>query len=94
MKTETVQANQTGCELILALDMEEKADALALLDKIGNGLNWVKVGLQMFVRWGPAFLKQIASRDYRIFLDLKLHDIPNTVASAVRSLAHCPVEML
>ena len=94
MKTETVQANQTGCELILALDMEEKADALALLDKIDDGLNWVKVGLQMFIRWGPAFLNQIASRDYRIFLDLKLHDIPNTVASAVRSLAHCPVEML
>jgi len=74
--------------------MEEKADALALLEKVGNGLNWVKVGLQMFTRWGPEFLTQVASRNYRIFLDLKLHDIPNTVASAVRSLAHCPVEML
>jgi orotidine-5'-phosphate decarboxylase len=94
MKTETIQANQTGCELILALDMEAKADALALLEQVGNGLNWVKVGLQMFTRWGPEFLTQVASRNYRIFLDLKLHDIPNTVASAVRSLAHCPVEML
>ena len=94
MKTKTVQANRAGCDLILALDMKDKADALALLDKIDNGLNWVKVGLQMFIRWGPKFLNEVASRNYRIFLDLKLHDIPNTVASAIGSLADCPVEML
>ncbi len=87
MKTQT-------CELILALDMEEKAQALALLNRLGDSLEWVKVGLQMFTKYGPGLVDEIAAKGYRIFLDLKLHDIPNTVASAIRSLAGCPVEML
>ena len=87
MKTQT-------CQLILALDMEDKAGALALLDRLENSLDWIKVGLQMFTRYGPAFVDEIAAKGYKVFLDLKLHDIPNTVASAIRSLADCPVEML
>lgn len=87
MKTQT-------CQLILALDMEDKEEALVLLDRLDNSLDWVKVGLQMFTRYGPGFVDEIAARGYKIFLDLKLHDIPNTVASAIRSLANCPVEML
>ena len=87
MKTQT-------CQLILALDLEQKEQALALLDRLENSLTWVKVGLQMFTRYGPQFLEEIAARNYKIFLDLKLHDIPNTVASAIKSLSSCPVEML
>ena len=87
MKTQT-------CQLILALDLEEKEQALALLDQLENSLTWVKVGLQMFTRYGPGILDEIAARNYKIFLDLKLHDIPNTVASAIKSLSSCPVEML
>ena len=87
MKTQT-------CQLILALDLEEKEQALALLDQLENSLTWVKVGLQMFTRHGPQILEEIAARNYKIFLDLKLHDIPNTVASAIKSLSSCPVEML
>ncbi len=87
MKTQT-------CQLILALDLEEKAQALDLLDRLDNSLSWVKVGLQMFTRYGPQLLEEIAEKNYRIFLDLKLHDIPNTVASAIKSLSSCPVEML
>jgi orotidine-5'-phosphate decarboxylase len=87
MKTQT-------CQLILALDLEEKSKALDLLDQLANSLTWVKVGLQMFTRYGPQVLEEIAAKDYKIFLDLKLHDIPNTVASAIRSLSSCPVEML
>ncbi len=94
MKSETAPASDNTCELILALDLADKAEALGLLDRIDNGLAWVKVGLQMFTRWGPGLLDEVAGRGYRIFLDLKLHDISNTVASTVRSLASCPVEMM
>ena len=87
MKTQT-------CQLILALDMEDKAESLALLDRLENSLDWVKVGLQMFTRYGPGLVDEIAAKGYKIFLDLKLHDIPNTVASAIKSLANCPVDML
>ena len=94
MKSETTPGPGKSCELILALDLADKTEALGLLDRIDNGLEWVKVGLQMFTRWGPGLLDEVARRGYKIFLDLKLHDIPNTVASAVRSLAQCPVEMM
>ena len=93
MKTETV-AHTSKCELILALDLDEKSEALALLDRLENALDWVKVGLQMFTRWGPDLLDEVASRGYRVFLDLKLHDIPNTVAGSIKSLIHRPVQML
>ena len=94
MKSETAPRPKKNCELILALDMGDKEEALDLLDRIGNQIDWVKVGLQMFTRWGPVFLDEVASRGYRIFLDLKLHDISNTVAKTIQSLAHHPVEML
>ena len=94
MKSKSTLDSENACELILALDLADKAEALALLDRIDGGLDWVKIGLQMFTRWGPGLLDEVANRGYKIFLDLKLHDISNTVASAVQSLAHCPVEML
>lgn len=82
------------CELIVALDLETKEDALAMLDRIGDSLDWVKVGLQLFTAYGPDFVREIADRGYHIFLDLKLHDIPNTVAKAVQSISSLPVELL
>ncbi|MBK1858515.1 orotidine-5'-phosphate decarboxylase [Cerasicoccus arenae] len=81
-------------ELILALDVPDKAAAIAMLDRIGPDLKWVKIGLQLFVKEGPALLDAVAARGQSIFLDLKLHDIPNTVASAIRSLAGKPVGLL
>ncbi len=81
-------------DVILALDLPSRAEAFSFLDRIGPDLRWVKIGLQMFVREGPGFLDEISSRGHRIFLDLKLHDIPNTVASAVRSLKGRPVDLL
>lgn len=87
MKTQT-------CQLILALDLEDKSKALNLLDQLENSLTWVKVGLQMFTQYGPQLLDEIAAKNYKIFLDLKLHDIPNTVASAIKSLSSSPVEMM
>ena len=69
-------------ELILALDLARGADALALLDKLPN-LRWVKVGSMLMTREGPEFVRVLAARGLKIFLDLKWYDIPNTVAGAV-----------
>ncbi|MBH53822.1 MAG: orotidine-5'-phosphate decarboxylase [Opitutaceae bacterium] len=83
-----------SCELILALDLESRTEAVALLSNIGTDLKWIKIGLQMFTSHGPDWVKQVADMGYQIFLDLKLHDIPNTVAKAVQSLSHLPIGML
>lgn len=82
------------CDLILALDLPDENQALAMLDRIGPDLRWVKIGLQLFTRHGPNLVERVAARGYRVFLDLKLHDIPNTVGSAVTSLAQLPVDLL
>lgn len=82
------------CQLILALDLETREEALAVLDRLGGSLKWVKIGLQLFTAYGPDFVREVADRGYHIFLDLKLHDIPNTVAKAVQSIAALPVDLL
>lgn len=82
------------CQLILALDLETKEAAFAMLDRLGPSIRWVKIGLQLFTAYGPDFVREVADRGYKVFLDLKLHDIPNTVAKSVRSIATLPVELL
>ena len=86
--------SKKNCQLIAALDLENKADALDLIARAGEGLEWVKIGLQMFTQRGPDFVREVASHGKKIFLDLKLHDIPNTVAKAVESCAALPIQML
>ena len=86
--------NLAPCQLILALDLEAREEALAKLNKLGNSIKWVKIGLQMFTAHGPEFVREIAGRGYKVFLDLKLHDIPNTVSKTVESIAKLPVELL
>ena len=86
--------NLAPCQLILALDLEAREEALATLNKLGNSIEWVKIGLQMFTAHGPEFVREIAGRGYKVFLDLKLHDIPNTVSKTVESIAKLPVELL
>lgn len=83
-----------SCELILALDLESREEALTLLKEIGPDLKWVKIGLQMFTANGPDWVREIAALGFSIFLDLKLHDIPNTVAKTVKSLSRLPIGML
>lgn len=83
-----------SCELILALDLPDRRAALALLERCDEELRWVKIGLQLFTREGPALVEEIAARGHRIFLDLKLHDIPHTVAAAIHSLGPLPVDLL
>lgn len=82
------------CDLILALDVPTREQAAPILRQLRGNLRWVKIGLQMFTAYGPDYVKSIADDGFNIFLDLKLHDIPNTVAKAVESLAPLPIGML
>lgn len=79
---------------IIALDVPDAASAFALLERIGPGADFVKVGLQLFTAEGPPVVRALRERGMRIFLDLKLHDIPNTVAHAVRSAGALEVDLL
>jgi len=68
--------------IITALDVPGQAEALALADRLGPGGGFVKVGLELFSAAGPAVVSELIARDRNVFLDLKYHDIPNTVAKA------------
>ena len=83
-----------NCDLILALDCETADEADPILRQLSGRLRWVKIGLQMFTAYGPDYVRRVADQGFSIFLDLKLHDIPNTVAKAVQSLAPLPIGML
>jgi len=82
------------CDLILALDVPTRADAAPILRSLRGSLRWVKIGLQMFTACGPDCVREVADQGFQVFLDLKLHDIPHTVAKAVESLAPLPIGML
>ncbi|NEQ99277.1 MAG: orotidine-5'-phosphate decarboxylase [Cyanothece sp. SIO2G6] len=79
--------------IIVPLDVATEAAAIALLDQLPQVTFW-KVGLELFVACGPAILHQLRQRHKRIFLDLKFHDIPNTMAGACRSAARYGVDLL
>ena len=83
-----------SCDLILALDVPTREEAAPLLRQLRGQLRWVKIGLQMFTAYGPNYVREIAGMGFDLFLDLKLHDIPNTVAKAVESLGPLPIKML
>lgn len=82
------------CDLILALDVPTREEAAPILRQLRGRLRWVKIGLQMFTAYGPEYVREVAGLGFDIFLDLKLHDIPHTVAKAVESLAPLPIRML
>lgn len=83
-------------EIIIALDFPTGAKALEFLDKFEavEDKPWVKVGMELYYSEGPAILKELKKRGYSIFLDLKLHDIPNTVGSAMKVMAGLGVDMV
>jgi orotidine-5'-phosphate decarboxylase len=81
-------------KLIVALDVDNFDRAAALVERLGDSVETYKVGSQLFTRVGPKIVECLAARGRRCFLDLKFHDIPNTVAKAVESAAALRVAML
>ncbi|MDF1646682.1 MAG: orotidine-5'-phosphate decarboxylase [Legionellaceae bacterium] len=81
-------------QVIVALDIDNQAKALAFVDTLSPDDCVLKVGLEAFTRFGPAFVRDLVIKGFRVFLDLKFHDIPNTVAAACRSVADLGVWML
>lgn len=79
--------------IIVPLDVPTEAAAIALVDRLSHVTFW-KVGLELFVSSGPGILTELKARQKKIFLDLKFHDIPNTVAGACRSAARYGVDLL
>jgi orotidine-5'-phosphate decarboxylase len=80
--------------LIVALDVPSAEPALALADRLRGHIRWLKVGLELFCAEGPGLVRELRGRGFSVFLDLKLHDIPNTVAAAVRSAGSTGAELL
>ena len=80
-------------EIIVALDEPSLSDARRLMERLAGRAKFYKVGLQLFTAAGPAALETVKQHGARVFLDLKLHDIPNTVASAVRSARDLGVDL-
>ena len=81
-------------EVIVALDTPSSESALQLVDRLGEAAGHYKVGLELFTSAGPAMVSELKRRGKRVFLDLKLHDIPNTVARAVRAASNLEVDLL
>jgi orotidine-5'-phosphate decarboxylase len=81
-------------KIIVALDFPDAASALALVDRLDPALCRLKVGKELFTVAGPDLVRALVARGYEVFLDLKFHDIPNTVASACRAAAGLGVWMM
>ncbi|MDR0842094.1 MAG: orotidine-5'-phosphate decarboxylase [Acidobacteriota bacterium] len=86
--------NDAKSRLIVALDVPDRATALQKVDQLSGKVGCFKLGLEIFAAEGPRLVEEIRDRGEDIFLDLKLHDIPNTVAGAVRSACKLGVQML
>ena len=80
-------------DVIIACDFKDKADTLAFLDRFQAEKPFVKIGMELFYGEGPDIVRAIKDRGHKIFLDLKLHDIPNTVKKAMQNLARLGVDM-
>lgn len=84
----------TDPRLIVALDFPEATPALNLVQRLDGLCSWYKVGLELYLAEGNAIVHELRHSGYSVFLDLKLHDIPNTVAGAVRSAASAGADLL
>ena len=82
-----------GRDVIIALDFATAEKALAFLDQFNENQVYVKVGMELFYAAGPDIVRQIKARGHKLFLDLKLHDIPNTVERAMAALSRLDVDM-
>ena len=82
-----------GKDVIIACDFNSKEEVLSFLDKFTGRKPYVKIGMELFYAEGPAIVKEIKERGHKIFLDLKLHDIPNTVKKSMAVLSGLDVDM-
>jgi len=80
--------------LIVALDVSSSADAQKIVSTLGDSVHIYKVGMQLYTAAGPDIVRSLISSGRKVFLDLKFHDIPNTVAAAVREARQLGVSML
>lgn len=81
-------------KVVVALDFDKKNEAMSFIDRINPSDCRLKVGKEMFTYFGPEFVKQLSNKGFDVFLDLKFHDIPNTVAKAVAASADLGVWMV
>jgi len=86
--------HETDPRVIVALDFPTQTQALALVERLDPALCRLKVGKELFTRLGPAFVEELNRRGFEVFLDLKFHDIPNTVAAACEAAAELGVWMM
>ncbi len=82
-----------GRDVIIACDFKNKEETFAFLDRFTDAKPFVKIGMELFYSEGPEIVREIKKRGHKIFLDLKLHDIPNTVEKAMGSLRNLDVDM-
>ena len=82
-----------GKAVIIACDFKDKEETLNFLNKFEDEKLYLKIGMELFYSEGPEIVREIKKRGHKIFLDLKLHDIPNTVEKAMKSLAKLDVDM-
>lgn len=87
-------SNENRSRIIVALDFPREADALKLVERLDPTRCRLKIGKEMFTRSGPQLVEKLVNEGFDIFLDLKFHDIPNTVAGACRSAAELGVWMI
>src|SRR5919204_3567992 len=85
---------KTGDKIIVALDAATKEKALELVKELRDQISFFKIGLQLYTAEGPEIVRAVMSAGAKVWLDLKLHDIPNTVGRAVESAARLGVQML
>lgn len=86
--------SEARSRLIVALDVPDRDAALTAVGRLAGHVGCFKLGLEIFASEGPALVREIVGRGEKVFLDLKLHDIPNTVAGAVRSACRLGIDML
>lgn len=81
-------------KIIVALDFSEESKVLKFFDELKGHNVWVKVGMELYYSMGPKIIHEAKERGYKVFLDLKLHDIPNTVGQSIKALTQLPIDMI